>query len=75
MVLMTVECFVETRKHDNTALTALRQVTASDSMGMQLLEHAFYWHDKRKHYLKRATRKLYARIGPELWQKGVALAE
>ncbi|GMA51792.1 hypothetical protein GCM10025857_31490 [Alicyclobacillus contaminans] len=75
LVLMTVECFIETRKHDNTALTALRQVTTSDPTGRKLLERAFYWHDQRKHYLKRAAGKLYTMLGPELWQKGVALAE
>lgn len=75
LVLMTVECFIEARRHDKTAEAALAQITAETTSDAEWLTAARFWHGQRKRFLKEAGRLLYAAIGPEVWQQGAALAE
>lgn len=75
LILMTVECFIEAKEHDKTAENALNQITASTPVDQKWIQTATYWHQQRKRHLKRAVKSLYATIGSEMWQKGVALAE
>ncbi|WAH37820.1 hypothetical protein [Alicyclobacillus dauci] len=75
LVLMTIECFVEVRKHDKVAEAGLRQITASSAEDKSLLAVAFEWHSMRKRYLRAAARTLRSTVGADVWQEGVQLAE
>jgi len=75
LVLMTVECFIEAQEHDKKSETALRQIRSSSTEDEKWLSSARYWHTLRKKHLKAARTALYHIIGPDIWQKGAALAE
>lgn len=75
LILMTVECFIETEEHDTKAETALRKITVTDAADNKWVEAAQKWHKRRKQQLKYAAETLYAAIGPELWKQGMELAE
>ena len=75
LVLMTIECFVETRAHDKKAESALIQIPSFTAKDEVLLTEAKRWHQIRKRQLTLAARALYTSVGPEVWQKGVTLAE
>lgn len=75
LILMTVECLIETHQHDKTAEKALEKIEVSDEGVKSWVEAAKQWHTRRKQALRQAAKSLHAIIGPELWAKGAALAE
>ena len=75
LILMTVECFIESREHDRKSGEALDGIQSTGPHDEKWLESAKYWHAKRKQQLKHARNVLYNMIGPDVWQKGAALAE
>lgn len=75
LILMTVECFAESHQHDKTAESALLKITTTNPGDAKWLESAIYWHNQRKRHLKHAAKMLYTAVGPEVWKKGLALAE
>lgn len=75
LILMTVECLMETEEHDKSAENALRNIEASDEQGQQWLASAISWHELRTRHLQKAKHLLREKIGTVLWNKGAALAE
>ncbi|GMA59569.1 hypothetical protein NZD89_08565 [Alicyclobacillus fastidiosus] len=75
LILMTVECFIETRQHDKIAGTSLGNIVVTSSEDQQWIIVATEWHKQRRQYLKSAARVLRTLIGPELWNKGASMVE
>lgn len=75
LILMTVECFIETHEHDKIAEQALLNIKATRPDDEKWLAAAQKWHRRRKRQLGLAASTLRAAIGRELWEKGAALAE
>lgn len=75
LVLMTVECFIETRQHDKTAEFALAQISVTNLDDEEWMNAANEWHFQRKRQLRYAAKALRSVIAPELWNKGATLAE
>jgi hypothetical protein len=75
LILMTVECFIETRHHDKIAETSLGNIVVTSSEDQKWISAATEWHRRRKQHLKSAARILSTMIGPELWNKGALLVE
>ncbi|WAH38747.1 hypothetical protein [Alicyclobacillus dauci] len=73
LILMTVECFIETRQHDKVAETALGNIAVTAPEDKKWIVAATEWHRRRKQHLKYAARTLRAMIGSELWNKGASL--
>jgi hypothetical protein len=73
LILMTVECLLETHEHDRKAEDYLSQMKPASSADARWLEAAGKWHKRRKQHLKHAARTLRAAIGETLWSKGAAL--
>ncbi len=70
LILMTVECFIETLEHDRKAETALREITVADPVDEKWLIAAQKWHMRRKQQLKHAAETLYAAIRTGIVEKG-----
>ncbi len=75
LVLMTVECLIESRKHDKIAETSLGKIVVTDPENSKWVVTAEKWHRLRKRHLKYAAESLRAMIGPEIWAKGALLVE
>ncbi len=73
LILMTVECLLEAREHDQKAEDYLSQIKPSSSADARWLEAAGKWQKRRKQHLKHAARTLRPAIGEKLWNKGAAL--
>ncbi len=75
LILMTVECFIESRNHDKAAQTALHSISVPTQEDEQWITLSEKWHRRRKRHLKYAAEILRTMIGQELWAKGALLAE
>ncbi|MCL6518081.1 hypothetical protein, partial [Alicyclobacillus sp.] len=75
LVLMTIECFVEAKRHDRQAEEALKAIRTESPADEGWIQAAERWHARRRQALRMARRLLRQSVSEETWAKGVALAE
>ena len=74
-VLMTIECLVETARHDRLGEKALAAIRAAAPEDQVWLRAAQNWHERREYWTRRAADTLRGHVSAHLWEQGIGMAE